>query len=275
MRHCIIMMMQCLFYFHSADAQYLPLPARAPDAPAGSAISLQMDTLEREVREALIESEVFKGNVPFFLRSFVPVTVRTEIGGIVHVATFFAAPDYCAVGSDSDYFFTPLSPRIAQRMADSIGCCLPTTAMVDAIFAAAPVKLTPAPIAPSAQMTTVPVFRQHNAFVRTQRDSQLTLHPAGALTAGHKKDVVISNRCPVGKVAIYGWHRGDGTPIQALYTGHTERWVDYSHGLRFIRSEMMLDGGRTTVAAVLADSVFCRLLSNEGVIAVPRYGEPQ
>jgi hypothetical protein len=265
----------CLFHFCDIDAQSLSLPARLPDALSGTAFSLQLDTLDRELRETLIESEILRGNVPVFLRTFVPIVVYREINGIGHRATFFAAPDYCAVGSDTDYFFTPLSPLMAQRIADSIGCCLPTCAMVDAIFASAPVRLTPAPIAPSALMTTVPVFRQYNAFVHAQRDSQLISHPVGTLTAGHKKDVVISNRCPQGKVAIYGWHRAVGAPIQPLYTGHTDHWVDYSHGIRFILSEMILDGRQTTVAAVLADSIFCRMISREGTIGIPRYGAPR
>ncbi len=41
---------------------------------------------------------------------------------------------------------------------------------------------------------------------------------AGKLIAGHKKDVVITNRLLTmpKRVAIYGWHRPNGSPIQPL-----------------------------------------------------------
>ena len=272
--HIILTMMWCLLLYGRMDAQHLPLPARVSGAMNGTSFSLQLDTLDRETRDSLIQIEILKGNTPSFIRTLVPVTVQKQLGGRNHTATFFAAPDYCAVGSDDDFFYTPLSPRTAQRLADSLKCCLPTTAMVDAIYESSHVKLSPAPIAPTAAMTTVPVFRQHNAFVRSQLDSQSAVYPKGSLTAGHKKDVVISKKCPPGKVAIYGWHRLDGTPIQPLYTGHTEKWVDYSHGIRFISKTMIVDGLPTTVEHVLADSLLCEIISAEGVIPHPRYGEP-
>ena len=78
-------------------------------------------------------------------------------------------------------------------------------------------------------MTTVAVFLRHNEIVRRARN-----RPLGKLVAGHKKDVVITNKVftKPGKVAIYGWHKPDGKPIQPLYTGHAESQVDYSHGIR-------------------------------------------
>lgn len=143
---------------------------------------------------------------------------------------YWVAPDYFAVGSDEDYFLCPISPMTAKIIGDRIDCALPSPPLVDAIWAAAAVKLTPEPIAPSAEMTTIPVFVKHNELVRRERER--FSEPLGALVAGDKKDVVSSD-IP-GKVAIYGWHRLDGTPIQPLYFGHDQRWVDYSHGVRFV-----------------------------------------
>ena len=101
---------------------------------------------------------------------------------------------------------------------------------------AATVKLAPSPIPPTPAMTTVPVFLRHNETVLAQRSGE----PPGRLVAGHKKDVVIANKvfATTGKVAIYGWHRAVGKPIQPLYTGHTAAWVDYSHGVRLVRRRM-------------------------------------
>ena len=88
----------------------------------------------------------------------------------------------------------PLSPIMAQKVADLVHCSLPTRKMVDDIYHVATVKLVPSPIPPGPAMGTVPVFIQHNETVMKQRQEQLHDHPLGALVAGHKKDVVISNK---------------------------------------------------------------------------------
>jgi hypothetical protein len=256
-----------------ARAEEIPLPSRAIDAPAGRAVVERVKNLPLLEREQEIAGQIAAGNVPDFLRHFRPVTITNATDETTNVGTFFVAPDYLCVGSDADYFLTPLTPATAQRIADQLGCLLPTQKMVEAIYAAADVKLAPAPIAPSAAMTTVSVFAEHNALVQTQRCASLAAHPLGALVAGHKKDVVISPRLAgsPGKVAIYGWHRTNGVPIQPLYLGHTAQWVDYSHGIRLVQQRMLVNGATTTVAQVLADPKLAGLLSDEGVIAHPRY----
>jgi hypothetical protein len=162
-----------------------------------------------------------------------------------------------------------MTPFTAQRIADRLGCVLPTPKMVDDMYAAAAIKLDPSPIPPTPAMTTVPVFIQHNETLRDQRKGR----PLGALVAGHKKDVVIANRlfAAPGKVAIYGWHKRGGIPIQPLYTGHVATWVDYSHGIRLVRRRLIANGASTTVEAVLADPDLAPLLSNEGVMDRSRY----
>ena len=100
-------------------------------------------------------------------------------------------------------------------------------------------------------MTTVPGFLRHNEMVHAQRSEK----PPGGLVAGHKKDVVIANKlfATAGRVAIYGWHKADGKPIQPLYTGHTATRADYSHGIRLVRRQMTVSGEAKTLDDVLAD----------------------
>ncbi len=257
----------------SATAQSLQLPPRATDAPGGVAFAHQLEPLVFSAREASIFSAVRAGNVPDFLRHFCPVSVTNAVDGVTNVATFFAAPDYLAVGSDDDYFFTPISPAIAQHLADSLGCVLPTPKMSDAIYAAAEVKLTPSPISPTPAMTTVPVFEHINELIHTQRAAQLAAHPLGSLVAGDKKDVVISARLATSprKVAIYGWHQTNGVAIQPLFLGHTVAWVDYSHGIRLVSETIIVNGQTNTIPQVLADPKLCGLISDEGVITNARY----
>jgi len=254
-----------------ASAQVLPLPPRATNAPAGNAFAQQIISSQGWERDREIQAQILAGNVPESLRHLVPVTVSSASGGRTNSLTFYVTPDYLGIGTDDDFFRAPMMPATAQRIADELHCTMPTRKMADAIYSQAKVKLVPQPIPPSAAMTTVPVFLAHNEIVHTQLVALAA--PPAALVAGHQKDVVISARLAdsPGKVAIYGWHRINGAAIQPLYLGHSESWVDYSHGIRLIANNVFLNGTNTTAAQVLADPELCNLLSDEGVVTSPRY----
>jgi hypothetical protein len=200
----------------------------------------------------------------------------------VKIVTVFVIPDYVAVGADSDYFLMPMSPILAQRIADSCRCTLPTKKMVDSIYFAAAVKLSPKPIAPSGAMITTPVFLAHNDSVLLQRRPLLGTFPQGSLVGGTKKDVIISNKIYTGlktnvpkPVVIYGWHYLSGVPIQPVYNGHEETYADYSHGIRLVLDSVVVEGAPTRISTLLADPALSPILSDEGVIAIPRYGGPR
>jgi len=257
----------------SVQGQPLSLPPRSPTALTGDALVQTIAGLTLTVREERIAREFLAGNTPDFLRQFCPVNVTNVVAGTTNFATFFAAPEYLAIGSEENYFLAPIAPATAQRLADQLQCTLPTRKMVDAIYAAAAVKLAPTPIPPSAAMTTVPVFAQHNESIRAQRQALTNAHPPGALVAGHKKDVVLSARLAgvTNKVAIYGWHQTNGVPIQPLYLGHVATWVDYSQCVRLVSQTMLVNGEKKSVAAILADPKLCGLISDEGVVTNARY----
>ena len=146
--------------------------------------------------------------------------------------------------------------------------------MVNQIWKAAQVKMQPQPIPPGPEMTTIPVFAKHDSMVWVQRQSFLSQNPLGNLVSGHKKDVVISNSIyyPTnGKVIIYGWHYTSGKPIQPLYSGHSENYVDYSHGIRMVHKDVLVNGVSMKVGEVLKSATLHSLLSDEGVISVPNY----
>lgn len=251
----------------------LPLPPRIVGASGGRAVAEQVKELGLPDRERVVVEQVLAGNVPEFWRHFVRVRLAKTMGEHQRVVDLEVAPDYVSVGSDADFVQFPLSPTSAQRIADALDCALPTPRMVDAIYAAAAVKLAPEPMPPGPLMTTVAVFVQHADVVRSQREPRLVTAPLGALIAGHKKDVVITARLEgrEGKVAIYGWHRTNGAPIQPLFTGHAATWVDYSHGVRLVRRDLLLDGKPARLESVLADPELCVLLSDEASPAVSRY----
>jgi hypothetical protein len=257
----------------NTSAQTLALPPRTPTALSGTEFIAKITPLDLRQRENEIFTQITSGNVPNFLRNLCSIQVTNVVSGRTNCATFYATPDYLAVGSDDDYFLTPISPYTAQKIANIAGCSLATPKMVDDIYAAASVKLAPSPILPSAAMTTIPVFSNHNAIVKSQRAEYLKDFPLGALVAGHQKDVVISAvlASAPGKVAIYGWHRTNGAPIQPLYLGHAATWVDYSQCTRLVQNQMLVNGTNTTIGQVLADPVLSAFLSDEGPITNPRY----
>src|SRR5262249_45638882 len=143
-------------------AQTLALPERSKDALTGTAFLKRIDSLDLNAREKEVRAEVAAGNFPDFLRKLSPVSVTNIADGKTNVATFYVTPDYLAVGSNEDYYLLHISPNTAQRIADSLGCCLPTRKMVNDIYAAAAVKLATSPMTPGPSMTTVLVFSNHN-----------------------------------------------------------------------------------------------------------------
>src|SRR6202012_1052102 len=91
---------------------------------------------------------------------------------------------------------------------------------------------------------------------------------------GDKKDVIIStyiyNNLQNGvttPVVIYGWQYQNGTPIQPLYNGHSEYYMDYSHGIRLVQQAITVDSAPTTVSAVLTNPALAALLSDETVFS--------
>ena len=282
----LIFLMSC--WSCCSAAQVLKLPPRATNSLGGQEfvkIITPLPTPPEPQRENLIYDQIAGGNVPGWLRKLVLITTNAVIQGTNHTVSYYVTPDYLCIGSDADYFLEPMTPLLAQRIANLLDCSLPTRKMVNDIWAQAQVKLTPTNIPPSAAMITVPVFNQHNNMVCAQRQACLEAHPLGTLVAGDKKDVVIStliytnfhkSRAPV---VIYGWQRTNGAPIQPLYNGHEQTYADYSHGIRLVQQAMMVDGAPTTVSAILTNASLAALLSDEtnfpgNVIPRPNYTLP-
>lgn len=256
-------------------AQGLDLPQRSTHALAGTELLPVIASLSVAERESVLWEEVVAGNVPAFLRRFVPVTVRrADARGRLRSVVFEVAPDVVSIGSDQDFFRVPLTPTLGQRIADRLDCTLPTRRMVDDIWRAATVRLDPVTFSPTQFNIVSPaLFYRHHQRIEQQRGGAAL----GALVSGIKKDVVITPRLAgvTDRVAIYGWHRPTGVPIQPLYTGHVDFYADYSHGLRLVRQRITVDGAPTSVATVLADPVLHPLLSDEGAFTNLRYPTPQ
>lgn len=273
---CLLLSLLTLASFCSFS-QELKLKKRSPDALSGSEFSASIrDTaISLAERERIIFEQLRSGNIPEFYRKLVELKDTISASGITRTIRYFVIPDFLAIGSNEDYFYCPMRPQLAQKVAALLKCSLPTRKISDQIYQNAAVKMVPEPIPPSPQMITIPVFEKHNTLVNTQRKLSIAEHPLGSLVAGNKKDVVISNKIyndkGILRVVIYGWHKPDGKAIQPLYNGHSTIHVDYSHGIRMIQNKVWVDGKKTTLQKVLASETLNSLLSYEGPIPSPFY----
>lgn len=240
------------------------IPPRNAAAPAGSEVARRVEHLSGLDRDALLREELFAGNVPQFLRHAAPVSMTGGDRAHPLELTLCVLPDYLAVGSDHDFILVPLGLEAALAVAQRFRFELPTPQMVDAIYAAAPVKLAPLPLPPGDAMRSTAYLVRHTELIGEQRAALSA--PLGELTAGDKKDLVLTSRLwtDPGKVAIYGWHRAVGAPIQPLSTVHGARYADYSHGVRLVSDTAYLNGVRHSLRQLLAEAEPARLLTGEG-----------
>lgn len=241
------------------------IPRRAPHAMSGSAFAAATKGWSARRRQEAALTELRAGNVPSFVRRFVPVELEYVAPGRRWIeATVWVSTDYLAIGSDTDYLHIPLDRPGAFALARSLHCMLPTRKIVDAISEQADVHLSPRPLPPGPRMSSNDYYVRHDEIIR----KQLAGRPPSGLVTGHKKDLVVSNRL-LGRdrVAIYGWHRLNGEPIQPLSTVHGARYADYSHGVRLVYDVVAIDGEFLSIYDVLGDPALGSVLSYEGHIA--------
>jgi hypothetical protein len=112
-------------------------------------------------------------------------------------------------------------------------------------------------------------MRHHDLIIEGLRKGR------NGLISGIKKDVVLSSRDvwkgKTHRVAIYGWHRADGRPIQPLYAGHVDWYVDYSHGIRLVSRKVKVNGRTMDYISLLNHPVLRKLVTDEGGKMMDRY----
>lgn len=243
------------------------IPTRATRDLTGSQFVRYVSGMNSAEREAAVLGEISKGNVPDFLRTLVPVELQGErANGQKLTATIFVMPDYLAIGSNSDFLRIPMNLHTAITVAERFGFVLPTRKMVDAIYSQSQYHLTPQPLPAGPQMRSTAYYSEHNQMIEDQMHALGAW--LGALVSGDKKDVVMSNRLAtyVGRIAIYGWHRAPGQPIQPLSTVHGANYEDYSHGIRLVSQWAVVDGKLASIHDLLQNPSTAKILSDEGPI---------
>ena len=248
-----------LLLFSCTQSKKILVPERNDAAITGTEFYKKAVAFHWHERDSFAVKEILAGNIPSFLKKLVAIhTSINDSAGKTINATYYVTPDYISIGSNQDWARIPLSPMAAQQIADSFNCFLPTRKMVDDIYYAATIKLEPVPMY-AFRDSTITMY-QHHLIIEGQRKLRK------GLIAGIKKDVVLSgkvSRDKPNREAIYGWHKPDGKPIQPLYTGHINWWVDYSHGIRLVYRIVYVNGKAMDYIDVLKDTVLKKLLCDE------------
>lgn len=247
-----------------STAQASPAPAWAARL-GGEELAQDLASLGDTERYQAFADQFLAGNVPSYLRVLTPVELVAPAGHQgAQRATVYVSPDYLSVGTNEDHLRVPLDLPQAARVARSLNMALPTRRIVDAVYASASTVLAPAPLPPTSQMRSLPYVVRHNTLVEQARAGRSVL----PLIAGHKKDLVLTNRLRAqpDRVAIYGWHRPGGLPIQPLSLVHGKGYADYSHGVRLIARYTVVDGVQADLFEAMADPAMAALFSDEGCV---------
>jgi hypothetical protein len=244
--------------------------------PTGFEVLAQITGKTGNAREAiLLDVLTVQKAIPPFLLNFVPIHAHgdTKAGDPV-VIEYKVSPDYLCAGTDTDFLRVPLMPTTAQKVADSLNCLLPTKRMVDQIYEASTVRVSPRPYSPK---NPGDFARESSLAYKLNNDKiqeQLARRPyLGLLIGGQKKDIVITNQLLKNpkKVAIYGWHEKVGKPIQPLYLGHGDFYVDYSHGIRLVSKVCKVNGVEMDLEDVLKHKDYGPILTGAEPLQITRY----
>lgn len=138
-------------------------------------------------------------------------------------------------------YVAPVARADLPALCDAWGCEVPTSALVDAIWRAADLRLNPYGLmrnfripkdmaSPEAYASQRRAIEREIQRVTGGRGGQQL--PSWEILAGTHKDFAI---LPGGRTDLYGWHLLSGVPIEKGATSHNEAYVDYSQGWRPVR----------------------------------------
>ena len=226
----------------------------------GAQLANRVSDLQGARRDDVLVNDFLCGRTPQKLKRLQAVKLNHR-GDLI---TLCVSPDYLSFGVNEDSIRFPLGLPAALEVLGNSGFILPTPKIVDLIYDQSINKIAPSFMTPGPQMESTNYVKRHNNTI----DGQLSNLDFG-LTAGHKKDVVISNRLlrRPNRIAIYGWHRLNGSPIQSLSTVHHDNYGDYSQGVRLVSAKAFLNNQLVSLKDLLLDSDYASALSYEGLIS--------
>lgn len=237
---------------------------KAPASITGRQYIETIDDLDYWDFEEKTKQAILDGNIPDSLRYF--KKIRYQKDG--HTIEFWTLPDYLAIGTDTDYVRIPMGTIVAQQLADTLNCTLPTKFLVDIINDAREGAIEIFPFRPKGDRNMRPITFQDNNYAIEALFRAKGYH-FGQFISGLKKDLILTARIESDsqlykdRIAIYGWHHPDGRPQQPVFIRHANFYSDYSHGARMIHRAILIDGKEHDLVEVMKDPVLFRLVSDE------------
>lgn len=257
-----------------------------------------------EAREAMIWTEVERGNYPVWTGTLVPVVLTDRRK---RTARVYVSVDCFAIGTDQDWMRVQASGYLAQRIADHFGCLLPTNKIVFEAYKQAKIRLIAhifdcQTVGAGKWQRSTLAWRLHEdvlsgrvACKRGQIVSNLAgklnprlgehtgqcclpsgPHPS-VLVAGHLKEVTINGEDLTKKLAFAGFFPPNGQPLQKGYGGpHGPGYADYSHGCRIVSRKAELDGKEVEYEDLVTNPANAELMFALGGVCrkPPRYPPP-
>ena len=176
--------------------------------------------------------------------------------------TFFVLDDALRIGVPGDWLRVAVTAATQQRIADILGASLPTAELVEAAYDQG-IKLSPCVQTPDAEMAST------SRMVRHSREVDQKIGNRSGLVAGNAgKHWVLHERLKglmVGGAqgaANFGWFNAKVrpyAPIQTLGFRHNVAHVDYCQVCWLVRKDVVLNGTRTTLEAVLTHPTLYKL----------------
>ncbi|MDI1450630.1 hypothetical protein [Polyangium sp. 6x1] len=204
------------------------------------------------------------------------VPVLNEAAG--HTITLLVSADALRIGTAEAPLRVSVTARTMQRIADMLGCVLPTVRICDLIWAQAAVKITPCIYPPNAEMATTARMIEYDAAVSKKVEGR------SGLVENIGKNWCISNRLlgMKGMAANYGFYDNEpryrsGTNEQGPYrlwqplgTRHNMDHVDYSQVARLVSRTCYVDGAKRDLVDILTDPTLAALVSDDGPLKLVR-----
>ncbi|EYF01390.1 hypothetical protein [Chondromyces apiculatus] len=190
-----------------------------------------------------------------------------------HELVLFVSADALRVGDEQGSVRVSVSARTAQRIADLLGCVLPTTKVCDLIWEQAAVKLKPCIQKPDGAMGYTSRMIQHHTKVEAAYAGRQ------GLIENVGKHWVLTNRLAGTRnvSANYGWYDeaaprkfGAHKMWQTLGLAHNLDHVDYSQVMRLVQRCCLVNGEERDLTEVMVDRTLAPLVSSEGPLRFTR-----
>ncbi len=209
--------------------------------------------------------QITSGNIPSHLRELVPIEMGSESStcqGQRGPVTICVMPEPIAIGGDGNYSYTNLTINDAVQVGRAFDMILPTSYMVDAIDAAASVRV-PSRSRPwfcnraeGGDCTGGEPYRfqQQSTDIRALVQGS-SGYQAGALVTGAYKDYALSSRLSregagFSNISLYGWNGIQGSRDRIQHGSHH---LDYSQVPRFVSQYVEVGGTWRNMSTLLAD----------------------